>query len=174
MRIFLAAILCLSVSFACDQPFEEVGGYKIGCPYDPVGMEHSKKDDGTDIYVKKLEDDSFFQVVGLGLIDNKIEELSFFSAYDNPDNMKRDIENILTKFTKRWGEYKTLETGGGRTAYLFDNPNSSVLDSVGILVIQDYTSNEIGVSYTSKILEQHKNDKKEQLKKENLKKLEGF
>lgn len=39
MKILIGLILFLSISFACDHPYEEFEGYKIGCNFEDENNE---------------------------------------------------------------------------------------------------------------------------------------
>lgn len=104
MRILLSSIaLALSISFACDQPYEEVGGYKIGCPFE-VTEKYTLTNENIAMNAKEYQGDvsGLFDIVTIGTINGSIEAVSF-RRNDDRNVSQHEIDNMLSSLTKRWG-----------------------------------------------------------------------
>ena len=174
MRILLGFILALSVSFACDQPYEEVGGYKIGCPFDDKSgfiLDKSKAKDGISVYKSKLKN-SFFQEVSVEVINGNIEGVSFDKKYHDDDSSFLDDEDVLLATLKeRWGEFVAIDISRYNKIYSFRNTNSEVIDRVSVFRFVNGPTAIISLNYYSKnqskhyelIIDNEKSKKQDQL-----------
>ncbi|WP_077929207.1 hypothetical protein [Wohlfahrtiimonas populi] len=153
MRFLLGIILALSVSFACDQPHEEVGGYKIGCYLNPAKMPYDKGSSDENIRVlsnNNLPSNSFFQVVVTTLLFGNIEKIQFSRSYPDYTQLSKDRLVLLNAINDRWGEYQEISPN----VYLFGNIDSPVLDH--IVIDESLNSNTLSIVYISKKIEEYR------------------
>lgn len=177
MRILLGLALTLSVSFACDQPHEEVGGYNLGCEIadtSDLGMQVDSGYEGITTYSKRLNGDSFFDKESISIIDGKIEELSFTKSYPKMEGMYEGREALLDAMKNKWGNYEEKKLGGGYEMYVINDPRSDVIDEILVIGIGDRQLGSLSVTYISKKGLKYKKDEAARLKNEKLKKLQGF
>lgn len=160
MRILLGIVLALSVSFACDQPYEEVGGYKIGCPFDDKTgfvQDDSETKDGVSVYKSRLKD-SFFESVSIDIINGNMEGVSFDRKYHDNDSSFLDDEDILLSSLKeRWGDPVTIDISKYNKIYSFRNSGNEIIDTVSVFRFVNGSVATISVSYISKNQSKHHN-----------------
>lgn len=149
MRFLLLPLLLLSLSFACDQPYEEVYGIKIGCSLEEIkGLDKFSAMTpmlGADAlsYIDQGSED-FFNTVGLLYFDNSAEGVVLTSR-DGTANTK-NFSLLLDELSKRWGDGFFLKEG----VYVINTVNSDV---IGVIVaLNPPGSNKINVVYRSKKL----------------------
>lgn len=168
MRILLGIILALSASFACDQPYEEVSDYKIGCNFDDADRFHKigeRWDMGTAFYTKKTS--GFFDVINIVTIDGKIESISFERNKNRSFN-QGDKEALLDSLNKRWG---SIESIGGS---YFITPKSNVVGMITFIPISTSAGNIFSLEYESKEFIKMKQDQKEKDEKKIRDELKRF
>lgn len=112
--IFIAAVLVgcsqgdeekitSSFSVVCNQPHEDVGGYKLGCPFvdkKNFKLEVEDKKTNSALYLKQIE--GFFDFVKIGVINNNIEMVEFGANEDSIFSQK-DVDDLVFNLKKRWG-----------------------------------------------------------------------
>lgn len=176
MRILLGLVLALSVSLACDQPHEEVGGYKIGCPFeDKTGFSSQPIGSGKGVSAYSLNlKDSFFDTVDVRELNGNIEELTFRAAYPNLSGMYEDKESLLELVGKKWGKYEEIEISDDLRMYSVREPNSDHLDSVIVIESISGSLGVLSISYPSKVIVDHLESASLKEKKSRADNLKGF
>lgn len=174
MRFFLLPFLLFSFVFACDFPHEEVGGYKIGCPHEGNGT--LKNEEGQDKNVQVFEeklDGSFFEHVEISVLNGNIEGLIFRKTYTDVGDLVTDQLSTLSSLGDRWGDYEIFGSDTMQT-YMFENPNSDVLNEVTVMSLFMPSISSINVIYESKKLNEYNTNKTGLEMKNRKKQLEGF
>lgn len=202
MRILLGIVLALSVSFACDQPYEEVGGYKIGCYLNPAKMPYDKmvKDENMRVLSNDLPKDSFFKKVTTTLLNGNIEQIEFTQSYSNYVELSEDMLVLLDTMKKKWGEYieinpkeksavivsdksndnnylfeiTQISPRDNYNIYLFDNIDNPVIQNI---IVSESVDSEIGVIsviYISKKIQIYRQELLIESVADKTKKLENF
>lgn len=101
-KLIFTLSLLLSFSFACDQPHEQVGDYKIGCPF-KVDKSFNLSDTSyignkkIYSYVKDIANDATFSGEEVVLVDGSIEGVAFSLKDGIPLGLAQSI-------LERWGE----------------------------------------------------------------------
>lgn len=180
MRFFLLSFLLFSFVFACDFPHEEVGGYKIGCPYEGNGK--LKQDSSVKIFEEKL-DGVFFETAEIALLNGNIEKITFTTFYNDSSqsfkkiaDFSKDRDALISSISEKWGDYKELDVGGGTALYTIRDPKSDVLNSVFVIQMPDsaYSTIALSITYSSKKLNDYEEELSVKEKEERSKQLEGF
>ncbi len=127
-RLLLLPVLMFGLSFACDQPYEEVAGYKIGCPLDSDIRFHSE----IDMYGGKssniiLGQDDFFYLAGVFHRDGIVEGVNFGTGDKTVD--RSDYDLMIESMEERWGA-PTLQNHGATSMALFLNHKSPAVTMV--------------------------------------------
>lgn len=152
-HLLLVPALLLGFSFACDQPYEEIEGIKMGCPYMGDSSQGTTKNDDERItvYEQRLEN-SLFDSVEIEVMEGNIENLSFSKIFHNLDALKKDRAALFDSLDQRWGEAVVLGDNETLIIYVNKKPNSEYLGS--ILVMSSFTESAgiLQVTYTSKTL----------------------
>lgn len=132
MRILLGFILALSVSFACDQPHEEVGGYKIGCPFDDkAGFNLDETDaSGKLSYYSKIKD-GLFNVVVIATLDGLIEYVEL--GVDGRVIPQKDADSIMHSLAKRWGDPVEVSNVGYNAKWIPRSETIAKISFFGLL-----------------------------------------
>lgn len=175
MRIILGFILALSVSFACDQPHEEVGGYKIGCPFDDkAGFELKESANGIDTY-KLKEPSGFFNNVEISVINGSAEGIYFEKEYEIGivDHLN-DEKIVLESLEKRWGESDYFDITDSDRIYSFEQIDSPVISSVELFRFLNGTSSALVLDYKTGSKERHEQSVKDSEENKKESQLKGF
>lgn len=163
----------LGLSFACDQPYEEVAGIKIGCPLGS-STDYRKYTAAKDMFgggavFRNIDNLNPFNVEVILSIDGVVEGLMLMT----PENAvsKEDFYALVSSMKDRWGKPEIAEAQYSMAAS-FPKIESGVLSSVGALFKE--MSGEIMVIYRSqKSLDAE--ERQEAIDKAKLKrKFEGF
>lgn len=175
MRIILGFILALSVSFACDQPHEEVGGYKIGCPFENNDIFELKESaNGIDTY-KLKEPRGFFNNVEISVINGISEGIYFEKEYEiGVVEHLNDEKIVLESLEKRWGESDYFDITDSDRIYSFEQIDSPVISSVELFRFLNGTSSALVLDYKTDNKEKHEQIIKEVENKKKKESLTGF
>lgn len=121
-RLIVGMFLLASFAIACDSPYEDIQGIKIGCEFTGGdGFEKSNDKALSDNLYRSTKDIKFFDSVEIETNnDNKIVGVAFIKEYDiTMSNMKLQEEEIIAdfkKFTesleKRWGDFDKSKAKG--------------------------------------------------------------
>lgn len=123
MRILMSLVLALSFSFACDKPYEEAEGFKIGCPLeDTAGYQVATEEfNGSPVVIYSKWDEQGkttispnFNFVSLITVDNVIENV-FLTNFNRPT--EEDFLNVLGRLTQRWGVYLDFPKPSNKTYF---------------------------------------------------------
>ncbi|UNM97330.1 hypothetical protein MMG00_05635 [Ignatzschineria rhizosphaerae] len=152
-RLFLLPVLIFGFSLACDQPYEEIEGIKIGCPYigDLSKGTLKEDDERVTLYEYRLEN-SFFDSAEIEVVEGKIEGLSLLKIFNNLEALKRDRGILLGSLDKKWGEGVVIGDNEGLIVYVNKKPNSEYLGSIMVLSSFIESAGIFRVAYTSKLL----------------------
>lgn len=100
--LLLLPALMFGLSFACDQPHEEIEGIKMGCPYTgdlslgtPKNKDNNRDDAKTMIYEQRLEN-SLFDSAEIEVIDGKIESIVLSKIFYDLATLKRSGRSYLS------------------------------------------------------------------------------
>ena len=160
-RLFLLPALMLGLSFACDQPYEEVAGIKIGCPLEDNGdFKEMVVIEATNSTLYQKERTGIFNVIYVTTIDGIVESAIF--GVNNGAAVDKEIaQDLFLSLENRWGKFEKLSESEYTVI-----PNSAVLGRIDYT----YVPGEVVLVYDSKILLKRKNDvlkeKQERLDKE--------
>lgn len=176
MRLLLSFILTLSLSLACDQPYEEVEGYKIGCPFDFAVSDgdgksidenltsYSLKDEGIQkkLLPMPINDVGFQKAlparISVYVMGGNIEGATFHRTYDDAHIIQNDIKFILSSIKDMWGgeyEYKKAEDLRF-TSYSIRDIKSEILDNVIIWKLWSHHGHGfLSISFVSKKMQNH-------------------
>lgn len=155
MRTILGLFLALSFCHACEQPYEEVNGYKIGCPFnhDQKQFKLIKPDngDGLEIYANNPQwiDNHKEPNIHLMVMNNTLEGVKFWIVGNAPDvDQKR-----LNELDQKWGKHshEKVDTKGTGAAYRFKHIYTWRPDNKNIHKII-FKSDWYGIAYYSKSL----------------------
>lgn len=130
-RFLLLPILMFGLSFACDQPYEEVAGIKIGCPLgDSDGYKGYFWGEGIyggDSHVKSLDDGGIFTIQIVLSIDGVAEGVILSSR----NGVDKEVFNVLTKsLEERWGKPSLSDDSWDSTIVVFGSPNSEIVTNI--------------------------------------------
>lgn len=110
-RLLLLPILMLGFSLACDQPYEEIVGIKVGCPFkSAVNVKDYTKGDpllGGDFFYKDTDRDQLFNFEGLIIVDGNIEGLALRETR-KPVNFK-DFTSHINEMEQSFGKAQISE-----------------------------------------------------------------
>jgi len=174
MRFFIGLILSLSISFACDLAYEEVGGYKIGCT--PISLDQLEIIKSSDNHIQSYSENlsnSFFDEVDVSLLDNQITMLSFTKTFYGRYPLKSVQEGVLTSLTDRWG-MSFDEQNIGRTRIIRWKFKDGIVSSIALVQMGDVDINSITIIYTSFALKNYHDEQQKSIKEETQEKLKGF
>lgn len=148
-RLLLFPVLMLGLSFACDQPYEEVAGIKIGCPLGDSdgykGYFWGERLYGGDSHVKSLDDGGIFTVQIVLSIDGVAEGVILGSR----DGVDEEVFSVLTKsLEERWGKPSLSDDSWNSTIVAFKKPNSEVVTN--IIAGHDKKDGSVRLLYQSK------------------------
>lgn len=147
--MLLTGLLFASWSYACDQPYEEVSGYKIGCPFEQKGDfqmdDHRITQNGVLAYVKA--DDKNFKQITVIELDGNIEGLEL-QLVDGSD----DLDSVFESLADQWGIPQYM-MHNDRRAFKW-RPEHNVIDYVARYTDQVvYVSKKLRGRYESNINE---------------------
>lgn len=169
-RLLVLPILMLGLSFACDQPYEEVAGYKIGCPLEnDKGLKLKEKKEGIETYQKELKG-VFFETEDVGVLNGNIETISFTRYQESSYDLEKDMEVFLDALTERWGQGESKK-GDITKLSTIENPKGELLDSISIMEFYSPGLNMATVTYSSKKIAEYKKNLSE---KERSEKIDSF
>lgn len=132
-RLLLLPVLMLGISFACDQPYEEVAGIKIGCPIGS-SVDYREYDSGGQIYgggavFRKLKGDNFFQSEVVLSLDGVVEGIILGTGDDSAT--EEDFRALVESMEGRWGESMIKDNYSGSSAFFF-NHDSQIIEMIGV------------------------------------------
>lgn len=127
-RLLMLPLLLLGLSFACDQPHEEVAGVKIGCPLNK-NIEYKEVMDLYEgkIGYRELSKDSFFEIEGTFYRDGVIEGVTLGTG--DKDVNQSDYTLMIESMEDRWGK-PLLQEDGETSIALFTNNRSDIIKMV--------------------------------------------
>lgn len=109
-RLLLLPILMLGLAFSCDQPYEDVGGIKIGCPIEdvegldeyqiPEEYQFNDVEEGLVIYQKKVEGE-IFQFIYIGAIDDIVHMVDIINYIDLSEDQ---LNQVINEHIEEFGE----------------------------------------------------------------------
>lgn len=154
MRKALGLLLALSFASACEQPYEEINGFKIGCPFeDKEKFRLVKPDngDGLEIYANNPQwiDGQKEPNASLMVMDNTLAGVKFWIMGNAPDVDQEQLDEMDAKWGKH--SYEKIDTKGTGAAYPFKHIYTWLPDNQTIYKII-FISDWYGVSYYSKPL----------------------
>lgn len=152
MRILLGLVLSLSVSFACDEPYEEIGGHKIGCPIDRDQVIASSPLESGEV-LNMFKADGFFDTVAATEVDNKIEAI-FFSRANIKSSDLSHVTQLLNSLENKWGKLNEIEPDIYHRAV-----NNDVIGEI-TLAFPKYEGDDLILIYQSKKYLKQSQDKK--------------
>lgn len=160
-RLLLLPVLMFGLSFACDQPYEEVAGIKIGCPYEG-DLSSGYKDDEDDAILHYSESikGGFFDRAKIKVIDGNIGEVSFIVFSKDHDDIRKSGDALFKALSERWGDADIKQSLDIETIYSFKEMDDSVLHEVVAKRMIVTPVSSLGVIYTSKEMNEHINRKK--------------
>lgn len=147
-RFLLLPILIFGLSFACDQPYEEVSGYKIGCPLGS-SADYRQYTAGDDIYggsmvFKDIDNLHPFEIEAVLMVEGTVEGLVFMTPEYAAS--EEDFYTLVASMQDEWGDPE-LEEDQDSVAAFFPNDKSRTLSLIGALFNGDI--GELMVIYRS-------------------------
>jgi len=151
----LGLFLVLSFANACEQPYEEINGYKIGCPFnnDQEQFKLIKPDNGDRLQIYSNDpqwiDGIKEPYTYLMVMDHTLEGVKFWIMGNVPDVDQDRLDEIDQKWGKHFHE--KIDTKGTGAAYPFKHIYTWLPDNKNIHKII-FKSDWYGISYYSKPL----------------------
>lgn len=118
MRLLLIPVLMASLAFACDNPYEEIGGIKLGCPVDSSQMK-KQAIDGSIVFDEwyKINNAGPFTFAEAEAYKGNVEALSFVKTYAMSikslpvlkGEITSNLKFLIESLSERWGEFDTTE-----------------------------------------------------------------
>ncbi len=146
-RLLMLPLLLLGLSFACDQPHEEIAGYKIGCQYHDEGFDKwSDKKDSNIAYFSGKKNIGPFDHVDITTLKGNI---AIINMYIDPSYYLDEsiISDISKSMDERWGQFRIGEYG----IYENNKPRGGVIGRVSIYKPNRSMDEKLlSVTYTSK------------------------
>lgn len=102
-KLIFTALFLLSCSFACDNPYEQIGDYKIGCPIEmsrhefQLIREERISGEKALFYAKENVTNNLFDGEIIIIVDGNIEFVMFLLKNGIP-------AGLLQSLIERWGE----------------------------------------------------------------------
>lgn len=128
MRLIIAFILMLSISFACEQPYKEVQGIKIGCPIENMqGLTLIQEKDDINRVVYEKNMDGMFNTAILWVVNGNIEAVIFKRTKEFDPSL---FDELLLRLDDQWHDQ-------------IMNRNAPVMPNLIVLEIQDNTIGRI-------------------------------
>lgn len=127
-RLLLLPVLIFGLSFACDQPYEEVAGYKIGYKYKEEGLEKIiNREDGNIVFYYGEKNAGPFKDINITTLNG---DIAIINMYIDPSNYLDDkiVSDLSKSLEERWGEFTVGEYG----VYENYKPKSKALGNVSI------------------------------------------
>lgn len=168
-RLILLPALFLGLSFACEQPYEEVYGYKIGCPYGENTEDFKAREYLPEVLFSKFSlEREHFETVDIDILNGNIERLIFSKSYIS--NLEEDDKYHTASLALIEAEYRDIsadliERFGDASEFKVDmfrmlrikEPKSNILDHIAIMSIYDYSEGvgTIEVVFVSNRLKKH-------------------
>lgn len=130
-RLLLLPALILGLSFACDQPYEEIEGFKLGCPYVGNLSAGTVKNDDEKImvYEQRLEN-SFFDTAEIEVLEGNIESISLIKIFDNLTTLQKDRATLFESLDEKYGEAVVVGNNESLIIYVNKAPRSESLGSI--------------------------------------------
>lgn len=143
MRLIIGLLMATSIAFACDQPYEEVGGYKIGCPFENTS-EFELIDTIDSIDMKRYTKDisGVFDSVTIDTLNGEIAWVGFLSERNKPYPTK-DTQDIIKSLENRWGNFS--EDNGG----FVNQPDNALISEIRFYASSNPDDNIMMLMYTS-------------------------
>lgn len=145
MRVIFGLVLYLSVIFACDQPYEEVFGFKIGCPLEnkeSFVVQARNEEGNITIYTKKLL--GVFDTVRVIELNGNVEILEL-KIYENIHLSQHDINSLVTNVDHKWGQHKYQGPG-----VFFWIPKNNIISNIEVFSTYLDERNVLDLIYQSK------------------------
>lgn len=160
-KLLLLPALILGFSFACDQPYEEIAGIKIGCPYEGnLALGYKDKDDDQIIHFSERMKDGFFDRVKIKVLDGNVEEISFLNLSKDHDDIKSGGDALFEALNERWGNADITQELNIETVYSFKNMDDSILYEIFAKRVLMEPVSSMTVVYTSKKMKDHIDSRK--------------
>lgn len=171
-RLFLLPVLMFGLSFACDQPYEEVAGIKIGCSVDEIPnaekfIEAGNFDGGVGLL--NMDADGIFDNQIVIHLNNTVEGVALLQAFNKIS--KEEFYVLIDTLEQRWGASETQELRGDLQVAFLNQEN----DIMGIIIAEfDSSSRKASIQYISKKLRAAKKEQEAKEKEALQKKFEGL
>jgi len=174
MRFFLGLVLSIAISFSCDFNYEEVGGYKIGCPLESLDRLKLIQSDDEHIqnYNESLKD-SFFDEVDVSILDDQIAMLLFTKKFYGRFPLKSVQDGVRSSLIDRWG-MPLDEQNIGRMQIVRWKFKDRIVNSIALVLMGDVDINSITITYTSFALKNYHDRQQKNIREETREKLKGF
>lgn len=128
MRLIIGLLLATSISFACDNPNEEIGGYKVGCPFE-ASEKYTLINEDKYMDAQEYQGDTsgLFDIVVIGVINGNIEAVKF-RRNDDRNVSQHEIDSMVSSLTKRWG--KPTEKDPVLSNVYYWNLENSIIENI--------------------------------------------
>lgn len=151
-RLLLLPFLMLGFSLACDAPYEEIEGIKIGCPYPEELSNGTFKEDGkTTLFERSLEN-SFFDSAEIEVLEGNVEGISLSKIFSDLEELKKERSALFESLDEKWGKAVVMGNNESLIVYVNKTPRSEYLDSIVVMSSVLESTGILRVSYTSKKL----------------------
>lgn len=167
-RLLLLALGLAGLSFACDQPYEEITGIKIGCPVESsVDRKIYTQGDnllGGDFIYKDVADTDFFNLKGLIIVNGNIEGITLRETR-NPVSFESFKERVK-RMESSWGKSTLIEDDRAYVVYFNQIPNQDVVNYVDSILVKEDGS--MLVTYRTKKLQEAQQREEERVRRWSL------
>ncbi|WP_077929431.1 hypothetical protein [Wohlfahrtiimonas populi] len=141
MKILIGFILFLSVSFACDQPYEEFEGYKIGCNFEDKNNEFQLVELRGKLSLYQKNADEIFDSVNVIVLNGNIEGLVFVKnteslgssvdTFSEDRSLAKKAALLIRKINERFGENIQINPNRGTMIWTPD-PNNKIISMINV------------------------------------------
>lgn len=151
-RLLLLPFLMLGFSLACDAPYEEIEGIKIGCPYPEELSNGTFNEDGKTILFERSLENSFFDSAEIEVLEGNVEGISLSKIFSDLEELKKERSALFESLDEKWGKAVVMGNNESLIVYVNKTPRSEYLDSIVVMSSVLESTGILRVSYTSKKL----------------------
>lgn len=160
MRYLLSLFLVAGISFACDLPYEDIRGYKVGCPIqDNSGLKLESQEAELSKYSFFADNDIYYKQ-DINTINGNIEEVRLVTDFDR----EIDKNSFISKLDSRWGGVESLDVEGGIIlGSIFPEKSDVIGEILVFIVLKDKNTIEaIDLTYRSNKMMKYQKTKSNQ------------
>lgn len=141
MKILIGLIFLLSISFACDQPYEEFEGYKIGCKFEDKNNEFKLVESRGEFSVYQKNTDGLFDNINIIVLSGNIEGVEFrkntevinshAESFSQDGSIANNAAMFVRKINEQFGDKILMDTNDSTMVW---RPNSKVVKDIHVRI----------------------------------------